>query len=55
MIEVSTRSETLAARLELKARLLAEAQAEMRHRERANDPVRWRRAALLWPLKTRET
>ena len=55
MIEISTSSETLAVRLEQKARLLAEAQAEMRRRDRETDPAHWRRAALLWPLTHRET
>jgi hypothetical protein len=43
-----------AARLTRKAQALAEARIETRLRERRHDPVRWRRAALLWPLFARD-
>lgn len=43
-----------AARLAAKARTLAQAATEDRWRERRNDPARWRRAALLWPLFTKD-
>ncbi len=42
--------EDLLARLEAKARILAEAQAERDALARRNDPTRWRRAVLVWPL-----
>jgi hypothetical protein len=41
---------TFAARLADKARRLAEARAEERRLAEANDPWRWRKAPLLWPL-----
>lgn len=43
-----------AARLAAQAALLAKAYGETLVRERANDPIRWRRATLLWPLFTKE-
>ena len=39
-----------AARLSARAARLAEAREEARLRARRDDPSRWRRAALLWPL-----
>ena len=41
------------ARLTAKAATLARAAAENRLRAARSDPARWRRAALLWPLFTR--
>ena len=41
------------ARLTAKAETLARAAAENRLRAARSDPARWRRAALLWPLFTR--
>ena len=46
MIEATAPFAALAARLTAKARRLAEAHA----RNRRDDPRRWRRPALLWPL-----
>jgi hypothetical protein len=43
-----------AARLAERAQLLAEARAESRLRVRRGDGSHWRRAALLWPLFTKE-
>jgi hypothetical protein len=43
-----------AARLAGKAATLAEARVETALRARRNDPSRWRRAALLWPLFANE-
>jgi len=40
--------------LKAKAAALAAAYAETRLRERRADPSRWRRAALLWPLMTKD-
>jgi hypothetical protein len=52
MISAAVNSDlaALADRLAAKARTLAEAQAENAVLARRSDPVRWRRAALLWPL-----
>jgi len=47
-------SRGLAARLTARAARLARAYGEMRLRERKADPIRWRRAALLWPLFTKD-
>lgn len=43
----------LAARLIDRARLLGEAEAERMALARRDDPRRWRKAALLWPLFTK--
>ncbi len=43
----------LAARLERRARDLAEAHVQQRRLARVRDARRWRRAALLWPLFTK--
>jgi hypothetical protein len=43
-----------AARLADKAAQLAEAHGEIAFRARREDPSRWRRAALLWPLFAKE-
>ena len=43
-----------AAALAARAALLAKAYGEALLRERRNDPTRWRRAALLWPLFTKD-
>ena len=43
----------LAKRLETKARKLAEARAESMALARRGNPLRWRKAALLWPLITK--
>lgn len=43
-----------AARLADKAAQLAEARGETALRARREDPSRWRRAALLWPLFAKE-
>ncbi len=40
----------LARRLSIRARRLGEAAAERRRRALIRDPIRWRRADLLWPL-----
>ena len=48
------RGHALAARLAAKARLLGEAHAEARLRERRRDPRRWRLSGLLWPLFAKE-
>lgn len=40
----------LANRLSARAARLAEAAVENRTRARRRDPLRWRRADLLWPL-----
>jgi hypothetical protein len=40
----------LASRLSARAASLAAATAENHSRRRRQDPVRWRRADLLWPL-----
>jgi hypothetical protein len=50
MIEGRTHSVGLVARLAAKAEALCRAAAETRRRSARSDPVRWRRAALLWPL-----
>ena len=42
--------EALLATLAAKAATLAEAKAERDALARRNDPSRWRRAALVWPL-----
>jgi hypothetical protein len=42
--------EALLARLTQAARRIGETQAAERLLARRNDPNRWRRAALLWPL-----
>lgn len=42
--------EALAARLFARARRLAAARGESRALARRNDPRRWRKAGLLWPL-----
>lgn len=41
---------TFASRLAAQATALARARAETALRARREDPSRWRRAALLWPL-----
>lgn len=43
----------LAAKLEQRARMLAEAHAQTRALARSGDASRWHRAALLWPLFTK--
>lgn len=43
----------LARRLATHAGRLAEAQAEERSRAGRNDPWRWRKPSLLWPLFTK--
>ena len=43
----------LARRLAAKAGALAEARAESATRKTRGDPVRWRKARLLWPLITK--
>ena len=43
----------LARRLAAKAGKLAEAHAESEVRARRGDPLRWRKARLLWPLITK--
>jgi len=53
MITGRTESHELVARLTAKAETLARAAAESRRRAARADPARWRRAALLWPLFTR--
>jgi hypothetical protein len=53
MISGRTKSNRLVARLAAKAEALAGAAAETRRRAARSDPARWRRAALLWPLFTR--
>ncbi|HMO68595.1 MAG TPA: hypothetical protein PKD92_11760 [Novosphingobium sp.] len=40
----------LVTRLAAKARALAEARAEAHALARRDDPARWRRARLVWPL-----
>lgn len=45
--------DALAAELAVRARTLAEAATENAARARAGDPLRWRKAALLWPLFTK--
>lgn len=51
MIEAETTNlAALARRLSNRANQLAEAAAENRLHTRRRDPVRWRRAELLWPL-----
>jgi hypothetical protein len=42
--------EGFTARLAARARALAEAAATQAELTRRNDPQRWRRAGLLWPL-----
>jgi hypothetical protein len=44
----------LAARLAVRAAMLAKAYGESLLRERRADPVRWRHATLLWPLFTKD-
>ena len=46
-------SAALADRLAAKARALAEARTENAVLARRGDPLRWRKAALLWPLFTK--
>ena len=41
---------TLVERLAARAEALAQARSETLSAERRNDPGRWRKAALLWPL-----
>jgi hypothetical protein len=55
MISAETRPGFAAftARLTAIARTLGEAQAEQAALARRGDPVRWRKAALLWPLFTK--
>jgi len=51
MIEVETTGMAVLARhLSARAARLASTAAENRLRARRNDPVRWRRPNLLWPL-----
>jgi hypothetical protein len=45
---------TFATRLAARAEALARARAEAALRARRDDPARWRKAHLLWPLFTRE-
>ncbi|MBT2135111.1 hypothetical protein KK137_12300 [Croceibacterium sp. LX-88] len=52
MIEAATKGAELATRLTAKAELLGKARAEMR--KRRDDPRRWRRSGLLWPLFGKE-
>lgn len=44
----------LAARLATKAATIARALGESRLRERREDPSRWRKPGLLWPLFTKD-
>jgi hypothetical protein len=55
MISAAVNSDlaALADRLAAKARTLAEARAENSALTRLSDPLRWRKAALLWPLFTK--
>jgi hypothetical protein len=52
--ELADKGRAFAARLAGQAARLAAARAEARLRARRDDPSRWRRANLLWPLFTRE-
>ena len=56
MIEakLSESSRDFAIRLAARATLLAKAYGERLLREGRGDPTRWRRAALLWPLFTKD-
>jgi hypothetical protein len=55
MIEARfTAASAFAARLAAKAARLAEARGEAGLRARREDPSRWRRAGLLWPLFAKE-
>ena len=55
MITAETRTDfaALTNRLVAKARTLGEAQAEQTVLDQRGDPLRWRKAALLWPLFTK--
>jgi hypothetical protein len=50
VIRARTEARDLFARLAARAARLAEARAETALRSRRDDPTRWRRAGLLWPL-----
>lgn len=50
---VSPDFDALARGLATKAGKLAEAQAESKARANRGDPLRWRKARLLWPLITK--
>ena len=56
MIEAGIAASSAGAfkRVEERARQLAGAAAENRLRARLQDPWRWRRATLLWPLFTKD-
>jgi hypothetical protein len=55
MISVSSEPsfEGLAARLAAKARMIAEARTQSMALAKRGDPLRWRKAGLVWPLFTK--
>jgi hypothetical protein len=52
--DIAEKGRAFAARLAEQATKLAVARAESRLRARRDDPSRWRRAGLLWPLFTKD-
>jgi hypothetical protein len=48
--DASPAFEALAGRLEQQAAALAEARAQASQLARTNDPARWRRPDLVWPI-----
>ena len=51
--DIAASFDTLARRLTVKAAALAQARAERSALARRDDPARWRRPGLLWPLFTK--